>query len=104
MAGWGWEIVRIGVVPVPSRVMDGEAVAGEVTFTVSNADRAPDTVGVNVTLAAQDAPTAKGETQVVLRVKSPEFKPDRVMPLKASGAVPVLLTTICCAKLLVLIN
>jgi hypothetical protein len=92
-----------GTVPVPERETEG-AVPGALLVTLREPVRAPRAVGVKVTLIVQEALTASVVDpvgQLLVWAKSPEFVPPSAMLLMLSGAVPVLVTVIVCAALVV---
>jgi hypothetical protein len=68
------------------------------------ASSAPTTVGVKVTLRVQLAPAASLAPQLPVCPKSPALLPPIVIPVIASGAVPVFDSVTVCGVLLVLIG
>src|SRR5262245_40207030 len=79
------------LVPVPvSGTLCGLPAAPSVTVTL--AERAPPTVGVNVTLIAQDVFAASVAGQLFVCAKSLVFDPVTAMPLIDSGAFPLFAT------------
>jgi hypothetical protein len=92
-----------GTVPVPERETEG-AVPGALLVTLREAVRVPRAVGVKVTLMVQDALTASvldPVGQLLIWAKSPGFVPLSAMLVMLRGAVPVLVTVIVCAVLVV---
>jgi hypothetical protein len=71
---------------------------------VTLADLAPAAVGVNVTLMEQLAAAAKVAPQVVVREKSALLVPVTVMLVRVKEAVPLLVSVIALAALLVATN
>ena len=95
-------MLRLGplVVPVPDRLtVCGLPVA--LSVMLMDADRAPATVGVNVTLIVHDALAARLLPHVVVRAKSPLLVPVTAMLLIVSDAPPVLLSVTVDAALVV---
>jgi hypothetical protein len=84
----------VEAVPVPLKLtVCGVLLA--LSAILTEAARAPDAVGVKITVNAQFALAATLVEQVFVEdgiEKSPEFVPLMVMPVKVRDAVPVLLT------------
>jgi len=92
-----------GPIPVPESATVG-AVPCALVLTVTVAVRVPRAVGVNVTPTVQVAPAASVLVplgQLLARAKSPAAVPLNVILLKLSAAVPLLLTVMICAALVV---
>ena len=92
--------VAAGTVPSPLKLMLG-AGSMVVLLTIMPATRFPSADGVNVTLIAQLADTAKVLPQPFAIVKSPPFVPLRETPVIFKGACPVLTTLRICGALVV---
>jgi hypothetical protein len=94
--------VTAGVVdaPVPASVTDcGLPVALSATLTA--AVRAPDAVGLNVTLIVQLALAASEAGHWLVCAKSPAFAPVTEMPVTVSAALPEFVSVTVCAGLVV---
>jgi len=94
--------VTVGVVdaPVPASATDcglPAALSAKLTAAV----RAPDAVGLNVTLIVQFALAASDAGQALLSAKSPAFAPVSEMPVIASAALPEFVSVTVCAGLAV---
>jgi hypothetical protein len=67
----------------------------------TEAKRLPSAVGVNVTLIVQFPPAATEEPQLFVWEKSPESAPVTARLVMFKAALPILLTEIVCAVLVV---
>ena len=76
--------------PVPLSATFNVGCNGSLLLMLKLADRAPEAVGVKVTLMAQLAPAARLAPQVADSPKSPGFAPVNPMLVMVKGAVPVL--------------
>jgi hypothetical protein len=82
-------------VPVPVRlIICGEAVA--LSVTLIDADSAPNTAGLKVTVMTQSAPGATAVAQVFVCVKEAGLVPAMAIAEIASGALPESVTVTCC--------
>ena len=95
--------VTAGAVPVPVRAAVW-GLLGALSVTVSVPDLAPVAAGLNVTLIAQLAPAAKLVPQLFVCEKSPLLVPVNVMLVSVNAAVPLLVSVIGLAALLVATN
>jgi hypothetical protein len=95
--------VTAGAVPVPARAAVW-GLFGALSVMVRVPDLAPEAAGVNVTLIEQLAPAAKLVPQVFVCEKSPLLVPVKVMLVRVSAAVPLLVSVTALAALLVATN
>jgi hypothetical protein len=79
-----------GAMPVPLSETFNVGFAGSLLTMASVADRAPITVGVNVTLIVQLPAAARLPPHALVCAKSPGFAPTSMMLVMVKGAVPVL--------------
>lgn len=87
----------LGRVPVPLKLtLDGTPLLSLITI---DAVRTPAPVGVNVAVITQFADAARELLQVLVWEKSPEFKPDRKVPVKFSVVFPALVKVTLCPAL-----
>src|SRR5580693_2250489 len=93
-------------VPVPvSETFCG--LPGALSVMLTLAARFPVAVGVNVTLIAHFAPTARLEVlagQLLVSPKSPPLAPVMAMLAMVNGAVPLFVSVTLCAALVVVIS
>ena len=87
--------------PVPFSATVSVGLAGSLLMILSDADRAPTAVGLNVTLIEQLAPATRLAPHVLVWAKSPGLVPVRLTLVIVSGAVPVLDNVTVCAALVV---
>lgn len=93
------EVVVVGCpIPVPVKEIDAGTTLKLLVMLRAPALE-PIALGVNVTFTVQLALTARGEDDVQLSVSAKS--PDVLTPSILSGPVPVFVTVICCAELVV---
>jgi hypothetical protein len=96
------ETLAMGEVPVPPSATVSAGFSGSLLVMEMAALSAPATVGVKITTRVQLAPAARLAPQLPVWVKSATLLPPSVMPVIASGAVPLLDKVTACGALAVL--
>jgi hypothetical protein len=94
------ERVTAGAIPVPVNPTCC-GLPGALSVTLTEADRAPDAVGVKVTVTAQAAPGVSIDGQLFVWPKSPGSAPVTEMLETVNARLPVFVSMIACDGLVV---